>query len=220
MKSMLNYHSMQRIPLYLQLILILAWMSLPLSVHAQGSGSVITGPTAGQALQGVVTITGTSAVPGFASAEISFAYVDDPTGTWFFIDQTTTPVADGTLATWDTSTLTDGDYTLRLSVTLQNGTTQNYDVPGLRVRNYTPVETATPTLALPTDTPPPGATAAPTITLTPTISPIPPTITPLPPNPVVVTPTDITFNIIRGVLIAVAVFAVVGLVFAIARLRR
>lgn len=217
---MLNYPGMYRKLWVLQLTVALALMVIPLSALAQASGPVISSPTPGQALQGVVTITGTSDISGFTSAEISFAYVDDPTGTWFFIDQTTTAVADGTLATWDTSTLTDGDYTLRLSVTLQDGSTQTYDVPGLRVRNYTPVETATPTLALPTETPPPGATAAPTITLTPTITPVPPTITPLAPNPVVVTPSDITFNMVRGVLIAVALFAVVGLVFAIARLRR
>lgn len=208
------------------LIVIAVLFAVPLAARAQETtptlpaAPVISSPLPNQALQGVVTISGSSSVPGFASAELTFAYLDDPTGTWFLIDQVSEPVIAGPLAAWDTSTLTDGDYTLRLTVNLQDGTALTADVPGVRLRNYTPIETDPPTPAAPTETLPPGATPAPTITPLPSQTLIPPTITPLPENPAVVTSSEVTFQVVRGALITVALFAVVGLVFAIARLRR
>ncbi|NUM45185.1 MAG: hypothetical protein HUU38_10805, partial [Anaerolineales bacterium] len=62
----------------------------------------ITAPAGGEAVQGQVTITGASGVPDFFFAELSFAYAGDPTGTWFLIAETFTPVQSGPLATWDT----------------------------------------------------------------------------------------------------------------------
>jgi hypothetical protein len=178
---------------------------------------VIDSPLPGQAVQGSAAITGSTFVEGFASAELTFGYVDDPTGTWFFIEQMQAPVQAGVLATWDTTILTDGNYNLRLVVTRQDGSQVELIVPEIRVRNYTPIETSTPTLPVPTQTSPPGATPVPSATPTATATPVPPTPTALPANPAVVTGDDLTYNLLRGGLVALAVFATFGLVFALAR---
>ncbi|RPI84400.1 MAG: hypothetical protein EHM41_13515 [Chloroflexi bacterium] len=180
--------------------------------------AAIESPLPGQAVQGSVAVTGSTAVDGFVAAEISFGYLDDPTGTWFFINQINEPVTSGQLAVWDTTTLTDGDYALRLVVLKQDGSQEVVVVPSVRVRNYTPIETDTPTLPAPTETPAPGETPAPTETLVPSPTPHPVTLTPLPQNPAEVTPDDITTNVLYGILIAVGIFAILGLSYTLVRI--
>lgn len=162
-------------------------------------------PVAGQAVQGSVSIEGNSSVPGFVSAELAFAYAGDPTGTWFLIAEASQPVQDGVLAQWDTGTITDGDYDLRLRVVLQNGNHLETLVPGLRVRNYTPVETDTPTPVTPTLTQIPGQT--PVVTPTREIRPTP---TPLPPNPAEVTGGDVLGSLGKGALAVLGLLALIG----------
>jgi hypothetical protein len=123
---------------------------------AQQAAPSIVNPAEGQALQGVVQIIGSTNVDGFLSAELAFAYADDVTGTWFLIASPAAPVTSGLLAEWDTSSITDAAYVLRLRVFRQDGSSLETRVTGLRVRNYLPVETPTPTLAptaLPTASP-------------------------------------------------------------------
>jgi hypothetical protein len=121
----------------------------------------IVSPRGGDALQGVVAIQGSAAAEGFQSAELAFAYQADRTGTWFLLWQSRRPVAEGVLTPWDTTTITDGVYRLRLQVLYTNGEVVEQRVEGLRVRNYSPVETSTPgavsteSAARPTATPPP-----------------------------------------------------------------
>ena len=130
---------------------------------AQAVQVTITSPLEGSVLQGVVPINGTSAVEGFRQAEIAFAYQTDPTNTWFTVRQAAEPVKDALLAKWDTTTISDGDYRLRLQVTLQDGQVLENVVTGLRVRNYTQVETnATQPgagLMQPSETPTPSSLA-------------------------------------------------------------
>jgi hypothetical protein len=77
---------------------------LPTGASAQAGTTIrITTPASGDVLQGLVDITGTSAVDGFFASELSFAYVSDPTSTWFLIYSTDLPVTDGLLAAWDTN---------------------------------------------------------------------------------------------------------------------
>src|SRR4030042_389985 len=106
----------------------------PVQAAAQNTPPYITAPQAGQALQGMVTVTGASALEEFALAEIAFAYADDATGTWFLIASSDQPVIDGFLATWDTTTITDGTYALRMRVLLADGTNRETPVPALGVR--------------------------------------------------------------------------------------
>jgi hypothetical protein len=178
-----------------------------------GAPPSITFPVAGQTLRGAVNVTGTSAVDGFFSAEVAFAYASDPSGTWFLIQASEQPVTEGLLAVWDTTSITDGEYNLRLRVTLQDGTQLETIVTGLSVRNYTP------------DTPTPSSTPAPTESLAPaTLTPVAtetprplPTPTPLPPNPAALNTPAIYASLGRGALIILLLFLVFGIFL---RLRR
>lgn len=180
-------------------------------------GVAILSPSRGQALQGSVPIVANTAVDGFKSAELTFSYARNPTNTWFFIAEMTETASEGRIADWDTTTLTDGNYTLRLVITVQDGSTITATVPGLRIRNYTPIETATSTLPAPSATSAPGDTPVPTATLVPSPSPIPLTSTPLPPNPAQVSPHELSVSLAQGVLAAVTFFAVFGLVLVLRR---
>lgn len=169
----------------------------------------ILAPGPGEALQGLVTLTGTTDVPGFVRIELAFAYQSDTTGTWFLLQQSDTRIKDGTLATWDTTTITDGTYRLRMRVFLQDGQVLEDTIDGLRVRNYTTVETSTPE----PDTQPTGrATSTPTATPRPDFQPAVVAATPLPTNPVQVTAQHLQSSILRGVL-AVLGAALLGLVY-------
>jgi hypothetical protein len=192
---------------------------IPTGVSAQAGTNIrITAPASGDVLQGLVNITGTSAVDGFFTSELSFAYASDPATTWFLIYTTDQPVADGLLTAWDTNFITDGDYILRLRVTLQDGSILETLVTGLRVRNQTLTET--PTLA-PTSTPefdlPPAASPLPPTPMPAPTSTRRPTPTLLPLNPAAVTPDEISYFLGRGILVALLTFVVVGIFL---RLRR
>lgn len=189
------------------------------AARAQTAAPVITAPQAGQTLQGVVMVTGSSAVEGFLSADVAFAYADDPTGTWFLIAASDQPVSEGVLAVWDTTGITDGVYDLRLRVFLVDGTSLEDLVPDLRVRNYTPPDTPTPTPApTPTETPVLLTPVVPTATPLPTLTPSPfPTPTPLPTNPAVLPPAEVYRSAGYGALIILAAFALLGAYFLLRR---
>jgi hypothetical protein len=172
----------------------------------------ITTPSPGAVLRGPVNITGSSQVEtgGFSSSEVAFAFANDPTGTWFVIATSDQPVEEGTLATWDTTAITDGDYALRLRVYLQDGTTLDVTVTDLHVRNDLPLPTATPPVEaqdLPTFEPSLPA---------PTLDPVPVTPTyaapaPLPVNPVVLTDGSVRSTFVRGAVFAVMAILLIGL---------
>ena len=177
------------------------------NVAAQ-AGPVVLSPRAGEVLQGVVSIKGSSDVAGFVSAEAAFAYAGDNTGTWFLIGTSNQPVHLDILASWDTTTITDGDYVLRVRVFLKDGSFLDVLIPNLRVRNYTPVETPTPA---PTAL---QATATPTLTLT--VTPFP-TPTALPLNPAVLTPRDVSKSIAYGGLGAILFLVILGVYIGLRR---
>lgn len=180
----------------------------------------IQSPRDGQAVQGKVVIQGNTAIEGFKSAELSFTYSDEPVLTWFLILTTDQPVANGILAEWDTSTITDGLYDLELKVRLENGEVLTTRVTKLRVRNYTPIETDTPTPMTPTATQVPGDTPIPSPTATPTETPIPPTATALAPNPAEVTRLDVFLSLGKGALLSLGLFALIGIYVSIKNLRK
>ena len=195
---------------------------IPSVVLAQGTNSpVIIAPGASQVLQGQISVTGSTDVPNFASAELDFAYASDTTGSWFLIQTFSQPVANSALAAWDTTSISDGDYTLRLRVTLQDGTFQDATVK-VTVQNETPLSTPTPTFTptatlTPVFTPQPATptliTPSPTLTLPPVFS----TPTALPPNPVEVQTSDIYAGVQRGALFILGLFIFFGILI---RLRR
>jgi hypothetical protein len=172
--------------------------------QAQDAQVLIDSPSSGEALQGVVSISGTTETDGFRVAEVAFAYQTDPTGTWFLIQQSSTPVADGVLAAWDTSTITDGIYLIRVQVFLEDGQILESLVSGLRVRNYTVVETSTPAATV-------AGPQQPTLTPSPLSDYIPAAVTPkvLPTNPAQLSQQHIQKSVVQGagVILAAALLA-------------
>ena len=191
----------------------------------QQAAPAITAPLTGQTVAGQISIFGTADAPNFASAELAFAYASDPTETWFALQTFTQPVQASALATWDTSLLTDGDYSLRLRIFLQDGTSQDVTVTDLHVNNsvapptamVTPTQLPTATVTaspLPTDetfaTPSTLSTPFPTETPV-AVSTSAPQPTPLPANPAALTPDSIYSNLGRGALLALILFLVLGI---------
>lgn len=173
----------------------------------------VTSPREGDVLQGQVLINGTTEVTGFRDVEVAFAYQDDPTGTWFIIEQSAQSVKKGLIASWDTSTITDGEYQLRVRVALADGRIAEAVVPNLRVRNYTPVETSEPDSRAevqvePTQTPLPDYQGS-------AIQP-----TPLPTNPAVLTARDLRASALRGVGVVVAAVLLAGMYVGVRSMMR
>jgi hypothetical protein len=190
------------------------------AVNAQAADvPSILSPADGQYVSGIVQIVGTTQVPNFASSELDFAFPADPTQTWFVLQTASLPVTKDTVASWDTTLITDGDYVLRLRVTLLDGSVRDAIVT-VRVRNYTPLPTPSPAVT-PTQPPvlliPTAMIIVATETLT--LTPPPPIHTPtaLPPNPVVITSTAIFSGFWRGALLVGVLVVVFG---ALVRLRR
>jgi hypothetical protein len=172
----------------------------------------VTSPRSGQALQGVISIQGNCAIRNFSSARLEFSYTDNPTDTWFLIQTLVEPVSNNLLTQWDTSTITDGSYQVRLLVLATDEKEYQSVVENLRVRNYTPVET---------DTPAPTSLANGIITTgTPNPTPIPPSPTPLPANPLEISPDNIQSSTIKGIFTVFVVFTLFGLFQGLKRLMR
>jgi hypothetical protein len=193
----------------------------------QQGAPAISAPVAGQALSGQVLVVGAADAPNFTSAELAFAYAADPTGTWFPLARFTQPVQESTLAVWDTTQISDGEYSLRLRVFSQDGAFQDFTVTGLQVRNNAPPATSTsaPATSQPAEVVPAPAEesplvveSAPVLTATPvTIISSEPTPEPLPANPAALHVDQINFHLMRGALLSLALFIVLGLFL---RLRR
>jgi hypothetical protein len=177
----------------------------------------ITSPLANDVLRGEVTITGTTGIPNFFSAQLDFAYASNPNGTWFTIQTLSQPVTDSTLTTWNTTSISDGDYILRLRVNLIDNTFQEVTVPvqiGNDVIPSTPTVVPTATLnAVEVQIPTPFLLAA---SPTPTT---PPRSTPsaLPPNPASLEQSAIFASLGRGAAVIIGLFILSGLII---RLRR
>lgn len=167
-------------------------------------------PLHGQPLKATVKITGSIALEGWTTYELAFADAASAEPNWFVFATGSNPVIDGLLAEWDTTSISDGVYNLRLRVTGPNGE-QDVFVEGVRINNYTadtPEPTSTPPAsATPTSTPMPTVTL--TFTPLPTETPYS-TPTRLPPNPASLRPDDIAFNLGRGALFAAVLFGVFG----------
>ena len=190
-----------------------------LLIAAQASPPIaITSPGADEVLRGQVTITGKVDAPSFVSAQLDFAYASNPTDTWFNIQTFSQPIVDSTLATWDTTSITDGDYILRLRVNFENSTSQEVTIP-VKIGND----------ALPTPSPTPEMTSTPEeitgliptpflLAASPTPTEIPrPTPTALPANPVSLGQKQIYTSLGRGALVILGLFALAGLIIRVRR---
>lgn len=174
------------------IVLLLLLITQPGS--AASTQPQITSPEPGAVLLGQVSVSGTAAGDAFSSYELSFAFASQSESVWFPLYQSKTPVENGELATWDTTTITDGTYSLRLQVSYSDGSHSETIVPDIRIRNYTPIETLTPAEQVNGENPP-RATEILTSTPQPVRAPTP---TGLPANPAAVTPTSVRWVLIIG----------------------
>ena len=205
--------------LNLPIVMFQYLLSFSLILFAQTAELSISSPQAGQILRGQVEITGNLDLPNFSSAELAFGYsASDPAdrSAWFIIQTFPQPVKGSAIAVWDTSALTDGDYTLRLRVFFQDGTSQDILISDLKVRNDVPLPTNTPTAtqtATPLITTPlPTSTRLPDATTLTFSSPVP-----LPANPASLTVPSLYSTFGRGALIVFVLFVIFSLLL---RLRR
>lgn len=191
-----------RSPVLVALMIGLILFSPSILVNAQSVPlePLVISPRPGEALQGSIEISGVTEIAGFARAEVEFRYTNDPRDTWFLISETDQTVNPGKIAAWDTTTVTDGNYDLRVSIILKTGESSSVLVPGIRIRNYSPVESPTPpkTGAVPKS----EVTEIPVLpTRTPRPSPVP-----LPANPAVLTGTDFNSSLVRGAVAGIGFF--------------
>jgi hypothetical protein len=196
-----------RILLPLLLLLIAAQDSPPIA---------ITSPAPEEVLHGQVTITGRVDIVNFTSVQLEFAYASNPTNTWFTIQTFSQPIVDPALAVWDTTSITDGDYVLRLRANFEDGSSQEATVP-IKIGNDS---LPTPT-AEPTSTPEEDAALIPTpflLAASPTPTEVPrPTPTALLPNPASLEGNQIYTSLGRGALVILGLFALAGLIIRVRR---
>lgn len=182
----------------LALILLLSFASA-FAAFAQEQRPVIAQPAADSAVRGVVQIVGTAIHPQFQRYEIYYAPWPAPSDqSWVFIgDAHFNQQPLGLLGTWDSRSVPDGAYGLRVRVVKADGNYLDSDARRVLVANTRPAETPTPEAsptsefeAFPTELPPTAAApaAAPTVEIAPTVA-IQPTPTPEPEEAAVAGPT-------------------------------
>jgi hypothetical protein len=189
-----------------------------LLVAAQDAPPIaITSPLAGDVLRGQVTITGTTEIANFLSAQLDFSYASNPAGNWFTLQTFSQSVQDSALAVWDTTIITDGDYVLRLHVVSADGAFQDVTVP-VKVQNDIPFSTPT---SVPTATAESVFIQIPTpflLAASPTPTEVPrPTPTALPTNSAALNQNAIYTSLGRGALVIVGLFIFAGLIIRVRR---
>jgi hypothetical protein len=95
--------------------------ALPLPPENTGCtpGIVITSPTPRQEISGSILLLGTASGENFSFYK--YEYNQLGSDSWVTIAANRTPVQDGELGAWNTSTLPPGDYQVRLVVVNNNG---------------------------------------------------------------------------------------------------
>jgi PKD repeat protein len=113
---------------------------------------VILSPVPGNVVAGAVQVFGSATHPNFLQYQVEFG--PDPNGSnlWYPASAAvTTPVVNGILGIWNTQSIPDGVYQLRLRVFLRDGTLLTTVVNNIRVQNRinTPVPSNTPQIDRP-----------------------------------------------------------------------
>ncbi len=116
-------------------------------------------PASDGTVSGIVDIRGSAAEPGMMRFRVEFGYDPDPTGTWFLIFEGTDPVRNGQLGVWDTSSISEGNYALRLAAYFADGSIRETITRGLHVRRGVPPATASTAVAVTSISPDPSAYA-------------------------------------------------------------
>jgi hypothetical protein len=192
-------------------------------IAAQDAPSIaITSPKEGDILRGQVTITGTTDLPNFLSSRLDFGYASasQSAGNWFTLQTFSQPVRDSAFLNWDTTSITDGEYILRLQVFLSDGTSQEVTVP-VKIQNDSPIPTPTPVSTATSEDADAFSIQIPTpflLAASPTPTDVPrPTSTPLPTNPASLSQAAIYASLGRGALVIVGLFVLSGILLWLRR---
>lgn len=140
-------------------LVALAVLILSLSVLAQQAQVQISSPEINQEIRGMVPIIGSASTNDFQYYKVEYGVGPNPSD-WALIDRMfETPVINGQLVVWNTTTVPDGVYSLRLRAVKQDGNYDEFLLRGVIVANTrpTPAPTETPT---PTETPAEGTPTA------------------------------------------------------------
>ena len=152
-------------------VLILAIITLHTmtlnSAAAQSPDEVnaeITAPVEGQQLFGLTTISGSAGHPtAFDSYTLEYNNLSDPNAPWLLVqERVRQQVQDNVLGAWDTNSVPDGVYALRLRVFLADGQVGETIVSNLRVINSEPTPVPTAATGLTNETPIPTLGPTPT----------------------------------------------------------
>lgn len=198
---------MHRLAAFIVACIVLCLLALPPALFAQGQAEIIS-PRPNAVVRDTVSVQGTALHPDFWKYEVWFAPGLNPRDDqWALVLLQETQVQPGgQLALWNSATVPDGAYSLRLRVVRRDGNYDEVVIQPVNVANAEPEPTATaaqsptpevtatpvPTLGPAGETPAPVATLAPGTTAVPgaTITPLP-TFTPL---SVLSSPTVITID--------------------------
>jgi hypothetical protein len=126
------------------LLLLSSFLVLMSSGFALLENIIINYPQHGQSVQGVVEITGSVTSDIFLRGELYYAYSNTENTTWFLITQLNQPIENGILARWDTTTITDGEYQIKLKLIKTDNTSDDLIIQTVYVRNYSIEPTVTP----------------------------------------------------------------------------
>jgi hypothetical protein len=182
------------------LLTVIVWLfHAPFFQMTQGSS--ISYPEAGSSIQGIVEIQGTITLENLDRAEISYSYSDSSNPNWFIIYQGLEPVQKGIITRWDTTTITDGTYKIRLSLYLKDGTVVEQIIDPVYVRNYTFEISGTPTALLPGTPTPLHIETEKTQTILPTL---------IPANPGAIAREEVNRSMVTGVILAGLCMAILG----------
>lgn len=173
----------------------------------------IQSPNNGDVLQGRIDIIGTATGIGFQYAEISFRFQKNDSGSWFLISQVGEPKIEGFLTSWDTSTIVDGDYQLKIQAFYEDGHNVESIIDDLRIRNYSAIETIIPPIETPLNQESTKIAAYPAQETLSTRQ----YATPLPKNELIIEESDIIVYAIRGAVIGVLSLIVLSLWLLIRR---
>lgn len=139
----------------------------PPSLTCSTNNASISAPQVGSTLNGIVQIEGVASLGGqfqYYKVEFSPSGRDDFGGTISGVIRS--QVSNGQLAVWDSASVPDGVYSLRLRVVDVTGNYCDIIVTGLKVQNSVPIQPTEEPTAVETEAPPEPAvvpTAVPTI---------------------------------------------------------
>ncbi len=127
-------------------VLLLAGLPAFGAPAQQESRPVIAQPTTDEAVRGVVQIIGTATHPQFQRYELYYAPFPVPSDqSWIFIgDAHFSQQPLGLLGTWESRSVPDGTYALRVRVVKADGNYLDSDAIRILVANTRPVEPPTP----------------------------------------------------------------------------